>query len=98
MKYDKLKRAQSVSQTFASIDAQPAHSLTSASSPVLLTQEQVAQMFGVSAKWVERKRSEGGGPAYVKLGTGLRAPVRYNLQTVVAWFESQERSNTSEQH
>jgi hypothetical protein len=43
----------------------------------LLTEKEVAEHYGVVVGTVEKWRRLGIGPAYVKVGTGPKAPVRY---------------------
>ena len=49
----------------------------------LLTQKQVADLIGVSRKTIERWRYEGAGPAWLRVGQG----VRYHPADVTAWLE-----------
>jgi predicted DNA-binding transcriptional regulator AlpA len=68
----------------------PANMITS--SDKLLSSEQVASMVGKSEAWLARKRWEGGGIPYRKIGRH----VRYQLSVVLAWLNHQpERTSTS---
>lgn len=59
----------------------------------LLNQKQVAEIIGLSEAWLERKRWEGGGIPYRKLGRC----VRYNERDVIDWIEAHGmRSSTSQ--
>lgn len=59
----------------------------------LLNQKQVAEIIGLSEAWLERKRWEGGGIPYRKLGRC----VRYDERDVLAWIETHNKlSSTSE--
>lgn len=53
-------------------------SSTEATEPRLLKESQVAERLGVSMPTLRSWRSRGIGPAYVKLGTGKKSPVRYD--------------------
>ena len=54
----------------------------------LLKEERAAAFLGLSVKTLQNKRVLGDGPPYVKLGPGLRAPVRYRLSVLRAYAES----------
>jgi predicted DNA-binding transcriptional regulator AlpA len=59
----------------------------------LLNQKQVAQIIGLSEAWLERKRWEGGGIPYRKLGRC----VRYDEQDVMLWIDAHgKRHSTSD--
>lgn len=63
----------------------------------LLTEAQAAELLGgLSVKTLQNWRATGGGPRYVKLGAGLRAPVRYRKSVLAAFVEKGERSSTAE--
>lgn len=57
-----------------------------------LTEGQLAARLQVSIRTVQRWRTEGGGPCYVKCG----GAVRYRLQDVFSWEEQSLRKSTSE--
>lgn len=57
-----------------------------------LTQAELAAECGKSEAWVERKRWDGSGPPFVKIG---RTPY-YLRKDFHAWLEAQRRSNTHE--
>ena len=58
----------------------------------LLNQRQVATIIGLSEAWLERKRWEGGGIPYRKLGRC----VRYDERDVIDWIEAhRKRYSTS---
>jgi predicted DNA-binding transcriptional regulator AlpA len=50
----------------------------------LINQKQVAEIIGLSEAWLERKRWEGGGIPYRKLGRA----VRYDERDVLDWIEA----------
>lgn len=54
-----------------------------------------AAYLALSPKTLERFRSEGTGPAYVKCGPGRRARVRYRKADLDAWIAAQTRTSTS---
>lgn len=54
----------------------------------LLTPAQVSAWTKLSLKALANARCRGAGPAYVKLGQGLSAPVRYRRGDVDAWIAS----------
>ena len=58
-----------------------------------LTSKDLAVRCQVSEVTVRRWRLAGTGPAYIKLGTGKTSGVRYLLEDVLAWQQSnrQER-------
>jgi predicted DNA-binding transcriptional regulator AlpA len=49
-----------------------------------LDEKSAADLYGLSRAWFQRKRWEGGGPPYRKIGHA----VRYPEDTLRAWFES----------
>ena len=58
-----------------------------------LTAVQVAKLIGKHPKWLERKRWEGGGPAFRYIG---KSPI-YEEQDVLDWMEHIPKvSNTSQ--
>jgi predicted DNA-binding transcriptional regulator AlpA len=58
-----------------------------------MTTEQVASWTGLSARYFEKLRQVGGGPAAVRVSP--RA-VRYDVDDVEAWMESRKVMSTSE--
>lgn len=57
----------------------------------LLNQKQVAEIIGFSEAWLERKRWEGGGIPYRKLGRS----VRYDERDVLDWIEAHGKQNST---
>lgn len=57
----------------------------------LLNQKQVAEIIGLSEAWLERKRWEGGGIPYRKLGRC----VRYDERDVLEWIEAHSKQNST---
>lgn len=60
----------------------------------LLNQKQVAEIIGFSEAWLERKRWEGGGIPYRKLGRC----VRYDECDVIQWIESHDKYHSTSAH
>jgi predicted DNA-binding transcriptional regulator AlpA len=60
---------------------------------ILLSVAQAANVIGMSASWLNKKRVVGGGPTYMKLGRR----VVYDRTDVAAWVAAHRRNNTSEQ-
>jgi excisionase family DNA binding protein len=72
---------------------QPAHSnAVIASVPEFLTNDQVADLLGLSPRTTERFRLEGRGPSYHKFGR----IVRYSRAAVLDWVAQQMRTSTAE--
>lgn len=64
-----------------------------ASSPQLLTPDQVADQIGYRVSTLTRLRISGDGPPFVKLG---HRKVYYRQADVDAWIESRVRRSTSD--
>lgn len=60
--------------------------------PALLTQNHLAEYLSKSTAWCERARWNGQGPKFIKLGRH----VRYKVEDVLAWVDSNSRQSTSE--
>lgn len=61
--------------------------------PRQLTEKQASERDGYSVSWHQRKRWEGGGPPFRKIGRS----VRYPEDELMAWIESHAlRRSTSE--
>lgn len=50
-----------------------------------LTTDQLAKRWGIASNTIRRWRTEGTGPAFVKLGEGIRSAVRYKLEDIEAY-------------
>ena len=61
-------------------------------SQLLYSTAEAAEMFGLSPKTLERKRVEGTGPKFVKLGK----TVRYKESDLLEWVNANIYSSTSE--
>lgn len=54
---------------------------------VLLTTREAAKFLRLSPRSLEKKRVQGTGPRYIKLGPGVRTRVVYDLNDLLAWLE-----------
>ena len=54
----------------------------------LLTTVQAARLLRLSVPTLERMRSLGTGPTFIKLGTGKRARVVYRRTDIEAWLDT----------
>lgn len=61
---------------------------------VLLKEQEVASMTGMSVHWLRRKRWEGGGIPFIKLSA--HGAVRYQPESVAEYIESRIRRSTSD--
>ena len=57
-----------------------------------LTVKETAAYLSVSKSWLDKRRLDGNGPAYLKLGRR----VVYDMADLDAWAASNKRQNTSE--
>ena len=62
----------------------------------LRTEREAAAILGFSIKTLQKRRAEGRPPSFIKLGDGLRAPVRYADSALRQLIESGRRASTSE--
>ncbi|MCJ2077618.1 helix-turn-helix domain-containing protein [Methylobacterium sp. E-016] len=53
---------------------------------------QAAHRLGISKSWLDKKRVQGGGPTYIKLGRR----VLYDENDLDAWADTHRRSHTSQ--
>jgi excisionase family DNA binding protein len=58
----------------------------------MLSTEQAAEYCGMSPRTLEKRRSSGGGPVFVKLGS----LVRYKVEDLEAWIAGGRRRPTSD--
>jgi predicted DNA-binding transcriptional regulator AlpA len=58
----------------------------------LLTAREAADFLRVSISWLAKSRMRGDGPAFLKIGRG----VRYRESALLQWLKSQQRLSTSE--
>ena len=59
--------------------------------PILLTPKQAARHLNLSVSWLAKRRGDGDGPPYVKLG----GAVRYADASLQQWMKGQQRTSTS---
>lgn len=62
----------------------------------LFTEVEAAEILKESHRTLQGLRLRGTGPRFVKLGRGLRAPVRYRRSDLEAWIEANTRTFTGE--
>jgi predicted DNA-binding transcriptional regulator AlpA len=55
-----------------------------------------APILHISVTHLAKLRMNGGGPPFVKLGTGKQGSVRYRLSDLERWIESRTRRSTSD--
>jgi excisionase family DNA binding protein len=58
----------------------------------LLTQDEAAELLKLSVRTMERLRTSGRGPKFMRLGNSIR----YRIDHVEAWLASRLRGSTSE--
>ena len=66
---------------------------SSAPSPLLLTETEAANILGFSIRTLQKWRSQGGGPRFVRVSA--RA-IRYRRTDLDQWIESRLRLSTSD--
>jgi predicted DNA-binding transcriptional regulator AlpA len=59
--------------------------------PILLTPKQAALRLNLSGSWLAKRRVNGDGPPYIKLG----GAVRYAEASLQQWMKGQQRTSTS---
>jgi predicted DNA-binding transcriptional regulator AlpA len=59
----------------------------------LLTTPQVADLLGVSTQWIEKRRTHGGGPPFVRLSQKI---VRYPRDGLRHWLDQRARARIAE--
>ncbi len=57
----------------------------------LLTEIEVEITYGITRHWLRRKRVEGGGPEFFKIGRN----VRYSAEKIEAFISGSQQSSTS---
>lgn len=63
----------------------------------LLTNKQAAARIGVQPNTLERYRTFGTGPKFIKLNpNSLRSPIRYREEDIDAWLAERTCTNTSQ--
>jgi len=61
-----------------------------------LTEKEAAPVLGMSVFWLRRKRWEGGGPKFIKCGSGKRSAVRYLLEDIETYIAEHRMTSTSQ--
>ena len=59
---------------------------------LLLSTKEVAAKFGLGVRYLETARTQGDGPAFIRLGRA----VRYRVRDINQWLDSRRVSSTSE--
>lgn len=62
----------------------------------LLNEREAAALLSTSPRTLQGWRQRGEGPAFVKLGRGVRARVRYRLGELEAWVAASRRTFPAE--
>jgi len=62
----------------------------------LMREQDVAPLLTVTVKTLQAWRVSGNGPRFIKLGSGLRSPVRYRRSDLLKLLSDCERGSTSE--
>ena len=58
----------------------------------LLSEKEVEQFYGITRRWLQKKRCTGGGPIFIKIGKS----VRYRISDIESFLEAHRRSSTSD--
>jgi predicted DNA-binding transcriptional regulator AlpA len=58
----------------------------------LIHERDAARILGLSVAWLQRKRWEGGGPPYIKIGRA----VRYDRDALLRWIDEHRIGGSSE--
>ena len=61
----------------------------------LLNNKEAARLLGITHGTLEVWRHQGKGPAFIKMGQGKQAPIRYLRSTIMERLQSQCYSSTS---
>jgi transposase-like protein len=56
----------------------------------MLTTEELSQRWSIAQNTLRKWRVAGGGPAYIKLGPGRNAEVRYSIDDIIE-FENENK-------
>lgn len=56
-----------------------------------LDTRQAAEFLGFTERGLRQLRYEGGGPPFIKLGSGHKTPVRYARKDLLEWADAQKR-------
>lgn len=77
-----LTNAEDIAMEAASVNARDV------SNEDLLNSRETASVVRLSVPTLERMRSQGNGPPFIKLGTGKRARVVYRRSDIEAWLSA----------
>jgi hypothetical protein len=58
----------------------------------LLTEQEAAALLGLSVRFLQNRRTRGGGPLYVEIS---RRCVRYRRRDLIAWLDALSKPHTS---
>lgn len=87
-------------EQFAELRAYPpagvARSESAADADPLLREATAAEILTVTIKTLQAWRVSGKGPRFVKLGDGLRSPVRYRRSELARFLTECERGSTAD--
>ncbi len=59
----------------------------------LINEKEASEIYGMSTPWFRRKRWEGGGPLFVRVGN---RSIRYQISDLDDYFTSKKLHSTSE--
>ena len=62
-------------------------------SEVLLNEHQASKLFGLTPRWFQKKRLEGGGPPFIRISSRC---IRYQKKSLLDWAESYLVTSTSQ--
>ncbi len=62
----------------------------------LLTTDEASALLRCSGRTLERWRTSGGGPRYIKAGPGAKSRVFYAREDIEDWIQRKTFANTSE--
>ncbi len=62
----------------------------------LLTTDEASALLRCSGRTLERWRTSGGGPRYIKAGPGAKSRVFYAREDIEDWMQRKTFANTSE--
>jgi hypothetical protein len=65
-------------------------------SQALLNEKETADLLRMSVHWLRRKRWEGGGIPFIRLGEGSKGAVRYRLEDIESYVAARVRRSTSD--
>ena len=58
----------------------------------LLNEKEVEQLYGISKRWLQKRRCIGGGPVFIKIGKS----VRYRISDIESYLQAHRRISTSD--